>query len=214
MRKTLGLFGGTFDPIHIGHLRMALELKQQLALDEMRLVPCHRPPHRGQPNASSQERVDMLALALKDCPELVVDTREVNRDRPSYTVETLRELRAELGSDLSLVLCMGADAFAGLASWFCWQELIQLAHIVVVARPGWELPQVGEVADLCREHAQDAIYLTREACGGVLVQTLRLLPVSATEIREQIREGESAQFLVPDAVWNYINAKQLYCSDR
>ena len=210
MRKTLGLFGGTFDPIHIGHLRMALELKQQLALEEMRLVPCHRPPHRGQPNASSQERVDMLAMALKDCPELVVDTREVNRDRPSYTVETLRELRAELGAEVSLVLCMGADAFAGLASWFCWQELIQLAHIVVVARPGWELPQVGDVADLCREHLQDASYLTRESYGGVLVQTLRLLPVSATEIREQIRAGESAQFLVPDAVWNYINANNLY----
>jgi nicotinate-nucleotide adenylyltransferase len=210
MRKTLGLFGGTFDPIHIGHLRMALELKQELALDELRLVPCHRPPHRGQPSASSQERVEMLTLALKDCPELVVDTREVNRDCPSYTVETLRELRAELGSELSLVLCMGADAFAGLASWFCWQELIQLAHIVVVARPGWELPQAGALADLCRAHAQDASYLTRESCGGVLVQTLRLLPVSATEIREQIRAGESAQFLVPDAVWNYINAKQLY----
>ena len=136
MRKTLGLFGGTFDPIHIGHLRMALELKQQLALDEMRLVPCHRPPHRGQPNASSQERVDMLALALKDCPELVVDTREVNRDRPSYTVETLRELRAELGSELSLVLCMGADAFAGLASWFCWPSL--------AGRGGWRGAGAGE----------------------------------------------------------------------
>ena len=210
MRKKIGIFGGTFDPIHIGHLRMALELKEQLDLDEMRLLPCHQPPHRDVPQVSSAQRAEMLRIALQDCPELQLDERELQRDKPSYTYDTLLELRAELGSDVSLVLCMGEDAFAGLPNWYCWQELIRLAHIVVIARPGWNIPASGDARDLLDEYQGEPKCLTEAAAGSIVLQSPRLLPISATEIRQQIQAGTSAQFLVPDAVWNYIKAKQLY----
>jgi len=210
MRKKIGIFGGTFDPIHIGHLRMALELKEQLGLDEMRLLPCHQPPHRDAPQVSSVQRVEMLRIALQYCPELQLDERELQRDKPSYTYDTLLELRAELGSEVSLVLCMGEDAFAGLPNWYCWQELIRLAHIVVVARPGWAIPDSGEARDLLNKHEREPKSLDYASAGSIVLQSPRLLPISATEIRQQIQAGKSAQFLVPEAVWNYINANQLY----
>lgn len=210
MRKKIGIFGGTFDPVHIGHLRLALELKQQLGLDEMRLVPCHKPPHRNAPQVSSAQRAEMLRIALQDCPELLLDERELQRDKPSYTYDTLTELRAELGSDVSLVLCMGEDAFAGLASWYCWQELIHLAHIVVIARAGWHVADSGDVHDLLLKHRRDVKSIDYEPAGAIVLQSPRLLPVSATEIREQIHAGTSAQFLVPESVWKYITANNLY----
>lgn len=210
MRKKIGIFGGTFDPIHIGHLRMALELKEQLGLDEMRLLPCHQPPHRDAPQVSSAQRVEMLRIALQDCPELQLDERELQRDKPSYTYDTLLELRAELGSEVSLVLCMGEDAFAGLPNWYCWQELIRLAHIVVIARSGWAIPDSGDARDLLNKHQRELKSLDCEPAGSIVLQSPRLLPISATEIRQQIQAGKSAQFLVPDAVWNYIKANQLY----
>lgn len=209
-RKKIGIFGGTFDPIHIGHLRMALELKEQLGLDEMRLLPCHQPPHRAAPQVSSAQRAEMLRIALQDCPELQLDERELQRDKPSYTYDTLLELRAELGSEVSLVLCMGEDAFAGIPSWYCWQELIHLAHIVVIARPGWTLPVSGEVRDLRDKYQGEPKQLDETAAGSIVLQSPRLLPISATDIRQQIQAGNSAQFLVPDAVWNYIRTHDLY----
>jgi nicotinate-nucleotide adenylyltransferase len=209
-RRKIGIFGGTFDPIHIGHLRMALELKEQLGLDEMRLLPCHQPPHRDAPQVSSAQRAEMLRIALQDCPELQLDERELQRDKPSYTYDTLLELRAELGAEVSLVLCMGEDAFAGLPNWYCWQELIRLAHIVVIARPGWAIPESGDARDLLNKQQRELKSLDCEPSGSIVLQSPRLLPISATEIRQQIQAGTSAQFLVPDAVWNYIKAKQLY----
>lgn len=210
MRKKIGIFGGTFDPVHIGHLRLALELKQQLGLDEMRLVPCHRPPHRDAPQVSSAQRVEMLRSALQACPELQLDERELQRDKPSYTYDTLRELRAEVGEEVSLVLCMGEDAFAGLSTWYCWRELIQLAHIVVVARPGWAMAETGEVRDLLHRHQRDLKSLDYEVAGTIVQQSPRLLSISSSEIRQQISAGKSAQFLVSDAVWDYIARHNLY----
>jgi len=210
MRKTVGIFGGTFDPIHIGHLRMALELKQQLALDEMRLLPCHQPPHRNAPQVSSGQRAEMLRLALQDCPDLYLDERELQRNKPSYTYDTLCDLRAELGVETSVVLCMGADAFAGLFKWHRWQDLLQLAHMVVVARPGWVIPEQGDVRELLNQHQGEASCLLQKPAGAIVLQQLRLLPISATEVRSQIKAGESAQFLVPDAVWRYIKTHDLY----
>jgi nicotinate-nucleotide adenylyltransferase len=209
-RKKIGIFGGTFDPIHIGHLRMALELKQQLGLDEMRLLPAHKPPHRDVPQVISSARAEMLRIAVQDCPELQVDERELQREKPSYTYDTLLELRAELGSEVSLVLCMGEDAFAGLPNWYCWQELIGLAHMVVIARPGWAIPELGEARDLLAKHQADIKSLDYEPAGSIVLCSPRLLPISATEIRAQIKAGDSAQFLVPDAVWNYIRTHDLY----
>jgi nicotinate-nucleotide adenylyltransferase len=210
MRTKLGIFGGTFDPIHIGHLRMALEIKQQLHLDEMRLLPCYLPPHRPEPGASANARVAMLDLALHDCAGLVVDARELKRERPSYTYDTLCELRAEVGEQTSLCLCMGMDSFATLDRWYQWSELLHLAHIVVVARPGWDLPEAGAVADLWQMHRADIRALEQEASGAVVLLEQRLLAISATDIRAQIRAGSSPQFLIPEEVLNYIRLHGLY----
>lgn len=210
MRKTLGIFGGTFDPIHIGHLRIALEIKQQLQLDEMRLLPCYLPPHRPAPGASASQRVEMLEIALQGCTELQIDKRELQRDNPSYTYDTLCELRAELGAQTSLCLCMGMDSFATLDSWHNWDQLLQFAHIVVVARPGWFLPESGAVANLLQAHRSEIDVIAQQAVGAIVVLEQRLLPISATDIRAQVRAGNSPQFLVPDGVWNYIRSHQLY----
>ncbi len=210
MRKKIGLFGGTFDPVHIGHLRLALELKQQLELDEMRLLPCYKPPHREAPQATSMQRTQMLRIALENCLELQLDERELLRDKPSYTYDTLLDLRAELGDEVSLILCMGEDAFAGISNWYCWRELIHLAHIVVIARSGWSLPKSGDVANLLQAYQSDVNSLNNKSAGSIVLQSPRLLPISATEIRKQVHTGESAQFLVPDSVWQYISKQNLY----
>jgi len=210
MRNRIGIFGGTFDPIHIGHLRMALEIKQQLQLDEMRLLPCYLPPHRPAPGATAEARVAMLNLAVQDCAELVVDKRELQRDKPSYTYDTLCELRAELGEQTSICLCMGMDSFATLDTWHHWDQLLQLAHIIVVARPGWFLPESGAVADLLNLHRNETGVIAQQAAGAIVMLEQRLLPISATDIRAQIRDGKSPQFLVPDGVWNYIRSNVLY----
>lgn len=209
MRKTLGIFGGTFDPIHHGHLRLALEIKQQLQLDELRLLPCHQPPHRAQPQVSSAQRAAMLRIALSGCAELQVDERELARNAPSYSYDTLSELRAEIGAQPSLVLCMGMDSFVGLNHWHRWRELLNLAHIVVVARPGWALPNSGELAELSALAASPSA-LRQAAAGSLVVIAPRLLPISATEIRAQLAAGESPRYLLPDAVLDYIQANRLY----
>ncbi|WP_111641006.1 nicotinate-nucleotide adenylyltransferase [Marinimicrobium alkaliphilum] len=206
----VGLMGGTFDPIHIGHLRMALEAREALGLAQVRLLPCHRPPHRDQPSVTSVERARMLQLALQDCPELVLDERELRRDGPSYTVETLIEVRRELGADTPLYWLLGTDAFAGLDRWHRWRELLDHAHLVVIERPDAPLPTRGPVADLLAERRRPLAQAATTPAGAIVTLRLRLLPISATEIRAQIAAGESARFLLPDPVWHYIEQNHLY----
>jgi nicotinate-nucleotide adenylyltransferase len=210
MRNKIGVLGGTFDPIHFGHLRLALELKQSLGLSQMRLMPCHRPVHRGEPQVSSAQRAEMIRLALLDCPELTLDERELRRDTPSYTFDTLRSLRAELGAEVSLIWAMGTDAFAALDSWNRWQELLDYAHLVVIERPGFSLPDAGPVARLLQQHRAPASALDELPAGAIVLPSLRLLDISATGIRAQLAAGESAQFLLPESVRRYILAEGLY----
>ena len=210
MRNKIGVLGGTFDPIHFGHLRLALELKQSLGLSQMRLMPCHRPVHRGEPQVSSAQRAEMIRLALLDCPELTLDERELRRDTPSYTFDTLRSLRAELGAAVSLIWAMGTDAFAALDSWNRWQELLDYTHLVVIERPGFSLPDAGPVARLLQQHRAPALALDELPAGAIVLPSLRLLDISATGIRAQLAAGESAQFLLSESVRRYILAEGLY----
>lgn len=210
LRLKIGILGGTFDPIHHGHLRLALELKQQLGLEQMRLMPCHRPVHRDEPQVSSEARAQMIRLALANCPELTLDERELRRDQPSYTVDTLCALRAELGSEVSLLWAMGTDAFAGLDTWKRWRELLDYAHLAVIERPGFALPHSGPIAELLQASRAPVADLDEQPHGKVVLPSLRLLGISATGIRQQIARGESPQFLLPDAVWQYIIAQGLY----
>ncbi|WP_438951208.1 nicotinate-nucleotide adenylyltransferase [Porticoccus sp.] len=207
----VGLFGGTFDPVHIGHLRTALELKNLLALAEMRLMPSARPPHRVLPQASPKQRMAMLKLGLAGEPGLVADDRELRRDGPSYTVDSLIELRHEIGPEVPLCLCIGMDALLTINQWHRWRDLTDFAHIVVAARPGWHLPESGEVLNFVEDHR---LHQTRELqttpAGGLLIREMTLLPVSATGIRQALQRGESIRYLVPDDIIDYINQHQLY----
>lgn len=210
MLSKIGILGGTFDPVHHGHLRLALELRQTLGLSQMRLMPCHRPVHRGQPQVSSAQRAEMIRLALMDCPELTLDERELRRDEPSYTFDTLRSLRDELGPDVSLLWALGTDAFAALDTWNRWQELLDYTHLVVIERPGFSLPQTGAVAELLQRHRAPVTALSELPAGAIVLPSLRLLDISATDIRGQVAIGESVQFLIPESVRRYILAEGLY----
>ncbi|GMG86449.1 nicotinate-nucleotide adenylyltransferase [Biformimicrobium ophioploci] len=206
----IGIFGGTFNPVHFGHLRMALELRETLDFDEMRLLPCSLPPHKEEPGVSAQHRLEMLRLATEQCPGLAVDDRELRRAGPSYSYDTLAEIRAELGPARPLVFCMGLDSLVKLDSWYRWQELLQLTHIVAVSRPGWRLPAEGAVAELIVQAAGSAAQLAAEPAGRLLVLEQTLLPISSTRIRALVREGRSPRYLLPERVWQYISEQRLY----
>ena len=138
----MGVFGGTFDPIHYGHLRTAFELMEAVHLSEVRFLPAGTPPHRETPEASAQERLAMVAAAIGGQPGFIVDDRELRREGPSYSVDTLLDLRAEF-AHRSICLIVGMDAFLGLPQWYHWREILQLAHVVVAHRPGWRAPDMG-----------------------------------------------------------------------
>jgi len=210
----LGILGGTFNPVHYGHLRSALELMEHLQLGEVRLMPSAQPPHRPVPECPAAQRAAMVRLAVADEPGLVCDERELHRAGPSYTIDSLCELRQECGPERSLCLILGADAVAGLESWHRWQELLSYAHIVVIARPGWELPREGVVASWLQQHLTQALEtLQREPQGSVFIESMRPLAISATEIRELVAAGKSARYLLPDVVWNHIQSVGLYADN-
>jgi nicotinate-nucleotide adenylyltransferase len=206
----IGIFGGTFDPIHYAHLRTALEVQQQLDLAELRFIPAAVPPHRPQPLASPQQRLDMVRLAIQEQPGMTVDARELEREGPSYMVDTLASLRDELG-EVPLVLILGMDALLGLSDWHQWTRLIELAHIVVMERPGAALPEQGELAELVRVHRSEKIArLAQEPAGAVWFVSVSQLDISATDIRARLAAGASPRFLLPDAVLDYILDEGLY----
>lgn len=210
--RAIGLFGGTFNPIHIGHLRTALEIRERLGFDEIRLLPSAQPPHRDEPQVSAEHRAAMVARAIEGEPGLLLDDRELRRAGPSWTLETLREVRQELGANVSLSFCVGMDSLVNLSSWHRWQELTDWAHLVVAARPGWQMPTEGEVAEwLLARQSDDARMVRQQSHGLVLVTELTLLPVAATELRQRLRAGCSVRYLTPDSVVNYIEEHRLYC---
>ena len=207
----LAVLGGTFNPVHYGHLRSALELVEHLGLSQLRLMPCAQPPHREAPGVDAEHRANMVELAVAAEPRLVCDRRELDRDGPSYTIDSLEALRGEQGSQASISLVMGFDAFLSLDTWRRWQDLLDVAHIVVIARPGWQLPEGGAVADWLSRHRVDtADALGSEPSGCVYIEELRPLAISSTEIRSLLQSGNSVRYLLPDAVIDYIQTHALY----
>jgi nicotinate-nucleotide adenylyltransferase len=207
----VGVFGGTFDPVHYGHLRSALELVERLQLRELRLMPSAVPPHRDTPACPAAHRAAMVALAVAGEPRLVCDDRELRRAGASYTIDSLMELRGELGDGHSLCLVLGCDALLAINTWHRWQELLDWAHVVVIARPGWQLPGEGPVADWLKHHRlADPRGLRQRPNGGILVEELRPLAISSTEIRGILAAGRSPRYLLPQAVLEYIEGHHLY----
>ena len=206
----IGVFGGTFDPIHFGHLRTAFEILQAVRLREVRLVPAGDPPHRAPPRVAAAQRLEFVRAAAVDQPGFVVDDREVRRGGPSYTVLTLEELRAEAPAT-PLCLIVGMDAFLGLPTWHRWSELLSLAHLIVAPRPGWVAPTDGMLGDLLARHlALDAEPLHKERAGRILIQPVTQLEISSTELRDLLAAGRDPRYLVPDSVRELIRARHSY----
>ncbi len=205
----IGLLGGTFDPIHYGHLRPALELLDALPLEHIRFLPSRQPPHRDAPQATSEQRRHMVALAIADEPRFVLDDRELQRPGPSYAVDTLRLLRQEFPRPLCLIV--GADAFAQFHHWRDWRAILDLAHLIVMTRPGSSLDATAlgtELGALLRERQRPSLDFS--GVGGMFCQQVTALPISATAIRHHRRQGRSPRFLLPDAVLRYLLSQRLY----
>lgn len=207
----IGLFGGTFDPIHYGHLRPALEVLTALRLRELRFVPLKQAVHRPQPQAPVAARVAMLRAAVAGQPGFVLDTRELERPGPSWTYDTLRAVRAEIGADTPLGLLIGGDAFNGFLDWHRPGDILQLAHLIVMHRPGAPLPRAAEVRKLLdARRTENSAALHETPAGLIWTQSVTQLAISATAIRQGIARGESARFLLPEAVLAIIEEQALY----
>jgi nicotinate-nucleotide adenylyltransferase len=200
MPRPLAIFGGTFDPVHLGHLRVAWEAAEQLDA-EVHLVPASVPPHRSQPVASAQQRLAMLRAALAGQQRLGLDERELRRNGPSYTVDTLIELRGEIGPSRPLVLLVGADAWAGLPSWHRWRELFDLAHIGVLTRAGQRAGEPTALAEEASPRRVDRVsVLAASAAGRVIDLHVSALDISATHIRNELAAGREPRYLVANAL--------------
>jgi nicotinate-nucleotide adenylyltransferase len=214
--STIGILGGTFDPIHFGHLRLAQEVADVLALSAVRFIPGGTPPHRAAPQTPAADRVAMVRLAIDGNPLFMLDERETRRAGKSYTFDTLSEVRAELGSLCPLVLMMGADAFLGFETWHRWQDIFSLAHIAVAHRPGSVLGEMPPA--LAREFAQrraaDSQSVHRAAAGAIVEVPITALDISATRVRAMVSARRSARYLLPPAVLEYINNKYLFLKEN
>jgi nicotinate-nucleotide adenylyltransferase len=204
----IGIFGGTFDPVHYGHLRSALELKELFELDHVRLIPCAQPVHRDSPMATAAQRLEMLQLATQNQTDLIVDAQELQRTGGSYTFDTLSSLRREY-PNVPLLLFVGSDAFNEFTTWFRWQELFDLAHVVVITRPNAALNPLNEFLKM--RLTNDKLLLKKHLAGHLFIcSTNHPHAISATAIRGMIAVRQNPRFLLPDAVIDYIFKHRLY----
>jgi nicotinate-nucleotide adenylyltransferase len=209
--RLIGLLGGTFDPIHFGHLRPALDCLQGLGLAQLRFIPLSVAVHRPQPSASSELRMAMLEAAIAGQPGFVADPRELERPGGSYTYDTLVALRAEVGPDQPLCLLIGGDAFRGFLDWYRPQDILDLAHLVVMRRPLAEQDLSAELQLLlARRGRVDARDLAAAPAGCILEQSVTQIQVSSTQVRDLIRRGLSPRYLLPDPVISIIESAGLY----
>ncbi|HEY3646322.1 MAG TPA: nicotinate-nucleotide adenylyltransferase [Gammaproteobacteria bacterium] len=209
MRK-IGIFGGSFDPVHFGHLRPALEILEALSLDHMLFIPSGLPPHRDAPLASAAQRLAMLKAAIGEERRFKVDERELKRDTPSYTFDTLAELRHE-HPQTRLVLALGLDAFLGFTTWHRWKEILELAHLVIAHRPGSSLETHGEIAMLVQEReVDDADALMAGPAGRLMFLPVTQLEISSSRVRESAARGDDIRYLVPEPVRALIQDSHCY----
>lgn len=204
----IGLFGGTFDPVHYGHLRPAVEMAEQYDLSTLYLMPNHRPAHRGPTGATTQMRIDMLNIAIQSVPRLAIDTREAERDKPTYTFDSLKELKAEQ-PDATLLFFLGLDAFAEFDTWHNWEGVLELANLIVVTRPGAKQSDFSQNL-VSRQQRIMGDKIVNGSAGVIETCDVTQIAISATDVRRRIAENLTVRFLLPDGVSEYIDAKRLY----
>ncbi len=204
--------GGTFDPVHYGHLQTARDVAALLGVQQIRLIPCGDPAHRPAPGATAVQRLAMLQAAVGDESRFTIDAQELHRQGPSYMVDTAISLRQELGDQVPICLMMGSDAFLGLPSWHRWQEILDYLSLVVVKRPGWGVQPsnipLEKVLAACQVGSVDELLAV--AAGRILMVSVSLLDISATDIRRRLAAGKSVEGLVPDEVLALIQQQNLY----
>ena len=213
--KPIGILGGTFDPIHYGHLRLAEEMLETAQLGQIRFIPTGNPPHRDAPGVSALHRCEMVRLAIADHPAFVLDKREIAKQGKCYTVDTLRELRNELGNEQPLCLLMGIDAFLQFHTWHRWEDILELSHIAIGYRPGYALEERETVPKLYEHYKRRLCgieHLAMQPSGGIAELAIPKLEISATLIRARVSENRSIRYLLPDSVAEYIHQHHLYTS--
>lgn len=211
MVKPIGILGGTFDPVHNGHIRMAIECYERLGLEEVRLIPLHAPPHRHEPAASPEQRYKMLELATENLEGLTVDDCELNKGGISYTIDTVHMIRKKFNGT-SLCLLMGADAFNSMHTWYQWKDLLNVVHIVIAERPGnVTKPDNPELQDLLvSRHTGNLSDLYDSPCGMIFEIVMPLLDISSTRIRNIFVSKKNPAMLLPGNVIEYIIANHIY----
>ena len=210
LEKPIGLLGGTFDPIHFGHLRMGLELCEALNLARVHVIPCYQPVHRHLPAATPAQRFDMVKCAVAHETKFVADDREIRRQGPSYMIDTILDLRAEMPRT-PLCLFIGMDAFLNFQQWQRWQEIMEHTHIILAHRPNYQLPASGAIADLIKSRLQqEKEFIQQHLAGSIVMQPITALEISASAIRKQIAIGHNPRYLLPEEVLSYIKQKGTY----
>ena len=206
----IGIFGGTFDPVHHGHLRIALDAQEALGLEQVRLIPLASAVHREQPQATAEQRLAMLQAAVAGHTGLHADPREIERGGQSFMVDTIESLRNEFAGK-RLCLLLGSDAFNGLPGWRDPERILAMAHVLVMQRPGYTLPNDPELQALVKKHrCNDVSDMTRNASGCVHFHTVTQLDISSSDIRSRIAAGTDPSFLLPDPVLSFIRQNDLY----
>ena len=213
--KVVAIMGGTYNPVHNGHLRVAVEVADLFSLDELKLVPCLQPVHKSRPTVSTLHRLNMLDLAIESDARLTIDNREVLRSKPSYTIDTLKELRVELGADASIVMIVGMDSFLSLNYWKDWHLLTSYAHIFVVSRPGWNPTFSDELNNYYEKYRASSIAeLQCAPSGSIWFETLAPLDISSSMIRALVASNRSIAYLLPNSVRKYIDTNKLYLQEN
>ncbi|MFT6927762.1 MAG: nicotinate-nucleotide adenylyltransferase [Psychromonas sp.] len=209
-QQAIGFLGGTFDPIHFGHLRPALEITEALSLQQLFMMPNHIAPHKSASHGTAKQRSEMVELAISQQPRMTVDKRELKRHKPSYTIDTLKELKIEY-PDTPICFIMGMDSLISFDSWYDWKNILSYCHLIISHRPGWQSEFNEQVAALVAKHqTTDKHDLHNVQFGKIYFQTTSQLAISSTEIRDLLSHNISIDFLTPDSVINYIKEQYLY----
>ena len=207
----LGIFGGTFDPVHFGHIKLVLALLEHFDFEQIRFVPCRKPPHKRAICVDAKHRLHMLNMVTHANSKLKVDDRELRRSGPSYMVDTLKELREESGAACTLVLILGIDAFLNFCTWHKYDAILSICHIMLLRRPGYRLARQGCEHELFKRYGTDKIMAVYESPGGhIFLSNEEEIEISSTGIRRCIAKGKQPRYLLPGNVWDYIRRHDLY----